>query len=191
MKIETSRLILREFLRSDLQSLAPILANPLVMKFSTMGTYSTSQTEKAIDNFIDSYKQFGFGFWAVILKESNLLIGYCGLAIDRIDDRDEPEIAYRLDSKFWGKGFATEAASASIQYGLDRIELPYILGAAQRQNIASVRVLEKIGMTFDREIIFRGVAMDCYKIVKSTKIRKSNDSTLPIIENNRIAAVFR
>jgi [ribosomal protein S5]-alanine N-acetyltransferase len=174
MKIETPRLILREFIRSDLQALAPILADPLVMKFSTMGIYSTPQTEKAIDNFIDSYQRFGFGLWAVILKESDLLIGYCGLAIDRIDNRDEPEIAYRLDSKFWGKGFATEAALASIQYGFvggafplgNRIELPYILGAAQRQNVASIRVLEKLGMTFDREIIFRGVPMDCYKIVK-------------------------
>jgi [ribosomal protein S5]-alanine N-acetyltransferase len=77
MKMETSRLILREFLQSDLQALAPILADPLVMKFSTMGRYSTSQTEKAIDNFIDSYKQFGFGLWAVVLKESYRLIGYC------------------------------------------------------------------------------------------------------------------
>jgi [ribosomal protein S5]-alanine N-acetyltransferase len=168
MKIETPRLILREFMESDLPALAPILADPLVMKFSTMGIYSTPQTEKAIDNFIDSYKQFGFGLWAVILKESDdLLIGYCGLAVDRIDDRDEPEIAYRLDSNFWGEGFATEAALASIQYGLDRIELPYILGAAQRQNVASIRVLEKLGMTFDRETIFRGVAMDVYKIVKT------------------------
>jgi RimJ/RimL family protein N-acetyltransferase len=120
MKIETPRLILREFMGSDLQVLAPILADPLVMKFSTMGIYSTPQTEKAIDNFIDSYKQFGFGLWAVILKESDdLLIGYCGLAVDRIDDRDEPEIAYRLDSNFWGEGFATEAALSSIQYGFD------------------------------------------------------------------------
>jgi [ribosomal protein S5]-alanine N-acetyltransferase len=166
MKIETPRLILREFMKSDLQALALILADPLVMKFSTMGIYSTSQTEKAIDNFIDSYKQLGFGFWAVLLKQNDLLIGYCGLAIDRIDNRDEPEIGYRLDSKFWGKGFATEAASASIQYGFDGVKLPYILGAAQRQNIASIRVLEKLGMTFDREIIFRGVEMDCYKIVK-------------------------
>ncbi len=152
---------------SDLQELAPILADPLAMKFSTMGIYSTLQTEKAINNFIDSYNKFGFGLWAVVLKESNLLIGYCGLAIDRIDNRDEPEIGYRLDSKFWGKGFATEAASASIQYGFDRIELPYILGAAQRQNIASVRVLKKLGMTFEKETIFRGVAMDVYKIVKA------------------------
>jgi [ribosomal protein S5]-alanine N-acetyltransferase len=166
MKIETPRLILREFMRSDLQTLAPILVDPLVMKFSTLGLYSTSQTEKAIDNFIDSYKQFGFGFWAVTLKERDLLIGYCGLAIDRIDGRDEPEIGYRLDSKFWDKGFATEAASASIQYGFNRIELPYILGAAQRKNVASIRVLQKLGMTFDRETIFREVPMDVYKIVK-------------------------
>jgi [ribosomal protein S5]-alanine N-acetyltransferase len=167
MKIETPRLILKEFDRSDLPTLAPILADPQVMKFSIMGIYSTPQTEKAIDNFIDSYKRFGFGLWAVILKESELLIGYCGLAIDRIDNRDEPEIGYRLDYKFWGKGFATEAASASIQYGFNLIKLPYILGAAQQQNVASIRVLEKLGMTFDRETIFRGVAMDVYKIVKT------------------------
>jgi [ribosomal protein S5]-alanine N-acetyltransferase len=175
MKIETSRLILREFDRSDLPALTPILADPQVMKFSTMGIHSIAQTERAIDNFIDSYKRLGFGLWAVILKESDLLIGYCGLAIDRIDDRDEPEIGYRLDSKFWGKGFATEAALASIEYGFvggafplgNRLELPYILGAAQRQNIASVRVLKKLGMTFEKETIFRGVAMDVYKIVKT------------------------
>jgi [ribosomal protein S5]-alanine N-acetyltransferase len=63
--------------------------------------------------------------------------------------------------------FATEAALVSIEYGFDRIELPYILGAAQRQNIASVRVLKKLGMTFEKETIFRGVAMDVYKIVKT------------------------
>jgi [ribosomal protein S5]-alanine N-acetyltransferase len=168
MKIETPRLILREFVRSDLQALASIFVDPLAMKFSTMGVYSTAQTEKAIDRFINSYKQFGFGFWAITLKERDLLIGYCGLAIDRIDNRDEPEIGYRLDSKFWGKGFATEAASASIHYGFDSIELPYILGAAQRQNVASIRVLEKLGMTFDRKTIFREVPMDVYKIVKPT-----------------------
>jgi [ribosomal protein S5]-alanine N-acetyltransferase len=168
MKIETPRLILREFVRSDLQALASIFVDPLAMKFSTMGVYSTAQTEKAIDRFINSYKQFGFGFWAITLKERDLLIGYCGLAIDRIDNRDEPEIGYRLDSKFWGKGFATEAASASIHYGFDSIELPYILGAAQRQNVASIRVLEKLGMKFDRETIFREVPMDVYKIVKPT-----------------------
>ena len=72
MKIETPRLILREFDRSDLPALTPILADPQVMKFSTMGIYSISQTEKAIDNFIDSYKRHGFGFWAVTLKESDL-----------------------------------------------------------------------------------------------------------------------
>ena len=166
MKIETSRLILREFLQSDLQALAPILADPLVMKFSTMGRYSTSQTEKTIDNFIDSYKQFGVGFWAVILKENSQLIGFCGLAIDRIDNRDETHIGYRLDSNFWGRGLAFEAGAAAIRYGFEHTKLSYILGAVEKSNTVSVRVLEKLGMTFEREIIFRGVPMDCYKIVK-------------------------
>jgi [ribosomal protein S5]-alanine N-acetyltransferase len=164
MQIQTPRLILREFTRSDLSELAPILADPQVMKFSTRGIYSQLQAQQVIENFIDSYQKNGFGMWAVILKESNELIGYCGLAIDLIDDRSEPEIGYRLATKFWGRGLATEAASVCINCGFNRFELPYILGVAERLNTASVRVLKKIGMTFDRETIFRGVQMDCYKI---------------------------
>ncbi len=164
MQIETSRLMLRKFTHSDLLELAPILADPQVMKFSTRGIYSHLQTQRVIEKFIDSYQKNGFGMWAVILKESTALIGYCGLGIDIIDDRAEPEIGYRLATEFWGQGLATEAASACIRYGFDCAELSYILGVAERRNLASVRVLEKIGMTFDRETIFRGVKMDCYKI---------------------------
>jgi [ribosomal protein S5]-alanine N-acetyltransferase len=167
MKIETDRLVLREFNQSDLSELSQILSDTEVMKFSTRGCLSTAQTQKRIDDFIKSYNQFGFGMWAVILKETHELVGYCGLAIDCIDDLDELEIGYRLATKFWGKGFATEAALACIQYGFENFNFLYILAGVQRQNTASVRVIEKLGMTFDRETIFRGVVMDCYKIVKT------------------------
>jgi RimJ/RimL family protein N-acetyltransferase len=79
--LETPRLILRDFQPEDLHQLAPILANPNVMKFSLTGVLSVSQVGAKIDNFISSYKEFGFGKWAVIFKESNKLIGYCGIAI--------------------------------------------------------------------------------------------------------------
>ncbi|BAY21436.1 putative acetyltransferase [Calothrix sp. NIES-2100] len=154
--IETKRLILREFQQKDVHQLAPILVNPQVMKFSPTGILSALQTQDKIDNFITSYKTFGFGKWAVIFKESNQLIGYCGIAIEQIDNVNEREIGYRLDPNFWGKGLATEAASATIQYGFEQFKFPDIIGIVNPANTASVRVIEKIRMKYEKSTIFHG-----------------------------------
>ncbi|NET35808.1 MAG: GNAT family N-acetyltransferase [Cyanothece sp. SIO1E1] len=163
MWVETQRLILREFQLEDWQELAPILADPRVMKFSPTGVLSILQTQQKINSFISSYEKFGFGKWAVIFKESHKLIGYCGIAVEQIDNRDEKEIGYRLDSRFWGQGLATEAATAALQYGFEQLQLPYILGIVEPANTASVRVLEKLGMQYKRETIFHGLKMDMYR----------------------------
>jgi RimJ/RimL family protein N-acetyltransferase len=162
--LETQRLVLRDFQQKDVHQLAPILANPQVMEFSPTGIISTSQTQAKIDSFITSYKAFGFGKWAVILKESNQLIGYCGIAIEQIENVNEPEIGYRLDPEFWGKGLATEAALATIKYGFEQLKFPYILGIVERANTASIRVLGKLGMRYERGTIFHGVEMDIYRL---------------------------
>jgi RimJ/RimL family protein N-acetyltransferase len=163
MRVETQRLVLREFQPEDFRQLAPILANPQVMKFSPTGILSTLQTRDKIEGFIASYTKYGFGKWAVILKESNELIGYCGIAVEKIDDKDEKEIGYRLDPRFWVKGLATEAASATLQYGFNKLKLPYILGIVERANVASVKVLEKLGMEYERETIFHERKMNVYR----------------------------
>ncbi|MFN6519004.1 MAG: GNAT family N-acetyltransferase [Nostoc sp. CreGUA01] len=156
--------MLREFQEQDVSQLAPILANPRVMKFSPTGILSASQTQAKIVSFMISYKAFGFGKWAVILKESNQLIGYCGIAIEQIENVNEPEIGYRLDPEFWGKGLASEAALATIQYGFEQLKFPYILGIVERANTASIRVLGKLGMKHERRTIFHGVEMDIYRL---------------------------
>jgi [ribosomal protein S5]-alanine N-acetyltransferase len=164
MQIETNRLMLREFRREDLQSLAPILAAPEVMRFSPTGVNSIEQVRERIEGFITCYKEFGFGKWAVVLRESGQLLGYCGIAVDQIDGKDEKELGYRLDSKYWGQGLATEAASAAIKCGFEKFNLPYILGIVERENAASVKVLEKVGMQHEKTIIFHEVEMDLYRI---------------------------
>lgn len=164
MRVETQRLILREFHRVDFRQLAPILANPQVMKFSPTGVLSVPQTQEKIDSFISSYAKYGFGKWAIIFKQSNELIGYCGIAVETIDNRDEKEIGYRLAPKFWGKELATEAADAALQYGFNQLRLPYILGIVERANTASVRVLQKLGMKYERETVFHEVKMDVYRV---------------------------
>lgn len=163
MKIETERLILREFRAEDCEQLAPIMADPKGMKFSRTGSVlSVLETQRKISGFIRSYQQHGFGKWAVISKAHHRLIGYCGIAVEQIDHQDEKELGYRLDSEYWNQGLATEAATAVIQYGFETFKFPYLLGIVDRENQASIRVLEKLGMTYQKSTIFHGVAMDVY-----------------------------
>jgi [ribosomal protein S5]-alanine N-acetyltransferase len=164
LRIETERLILREFQRKDLHALAPILADPNVMKFSPTGVNSLEQVREKIEGFIACYEAFGFGKWAVMLKACDRLLGYCGIAIEQIDDKYEKELGYRLDARYWGQGLATEAASAAIQCGLEQFNLPYVLGIVERANVASVRVLEKVGMRYARTTFFHGVEMEVYRV---------------------------
>lgn len=162
--LETPRLILRDFKQEDVSQLAPILATPQVMKFSPTGPLSESQTQARINSFINSYQAYGFGKWAVIFKNSGMLIGYCGIAMEEIDNLNQPEIGFRLTPAYWGKGLATEATSMAVQYGLEQLKLPYLLGMVERANLASVRVLEKLGMEYRKETVFHGVRMDIYQI---------------------------
>ena len=87
--------------------------------------------------------------------------------MEKIDGKDEKELGYRLDSQYWGQGLATEAASATVKYGFEALNLPYILGVVERSNQASVRVLEKVGMKYERVTIFQGSEMDVYRITSS------------------------
>ena len=73
------------------------------MKFSSTGILSVEETRMKVNGFIASYKKHGFGKWAIILKEGNKLIGYCGIAVEQIDNVYQPEIGYRLASEFWGR----------------------------------------------------------------------------------------
>ncbi|MEL7069697.1 MAG: GNAT family N-acetyltransferase [Cyanobacteria bacterium J06634_6] len=164
MQIETGRLILREFQKEDLQALSQILSNPETMIFSSTGTHSIEQVQEKLEGFIACYQEFGFGKWAVILRENNQLIGYCGIAVHEIDGRDEKELGYRLDSRYWGQGLATEAATAALKCGFEKFDLSYLLGIVERNNLASVRVLKKVGMQYSGTTAFHAIDMDLYRI---------------------------
>jgi RimJ/RimL family protein N-acetyltransferase len=162
--VETERLILREFQQGDYRELSLILANPNVMKFSVSGCLTVAQTQDKINTYIDSYHQYGFGKWAVILKQEKQLIGYCGIAVEEIDGKKETELGYRLSDKYWGKGLATEAAKTALQYGLNELKLPYIIAIVEPVNKASIRVIEKLRMEYKRKTIFHGLEMKVYRV---------------------------
>jgi RimJ/RimL family protein N-acetyltransferase len=95
------------------------------------------------------YRKYGYGRWGMELKETGELIGWCGLKYH--PDAHVTDVGYRLPKKFWGQGFASEAALATIKVGFEKIGLQKIVAHARKENSASIRVLEKCGMKITGE----------------------------------------
>lgn len=155
MPLSTNRLLLREFTMDDLDDLQEVLGDPLVMKFSLSGPCSQERTAKFIEGCINTYATGKAGLLAVVLRETEKVIGYCGFFYLQIDDIDEIEISYRLNSAYWNQGLATEAASAMKNHAIAEMRLPRLIACIEPANLSSVRVAEKIGMHHEKNALFR------------------------------------
>jgi RimJ/RimL family protein N-acetyltransferase len=168
-EIETSRLYLRQFSMADLSDLSTIRSDPEVMRFIGTGQpHSMDQVREALGHVLSGWKQHSFGRWAVVNKADKKLMGWCGLAF--LDNTEEIEIGYGIAKEYWGRGFTTEAAAASIRYGFEEMKLNRIVAVAMPENIASLRVMEKIGMKFEKtghwyeaELVYYVIERDGYK----------------------------
>jgi len=152
--LETDRLIIRPVRLEDDTALHAIVSQDKVMHFLPEGVMSLGEVRDIIRWLLKCYDENtpqNIKKWtlAVVLKESSEIIGWCGLGpLDY--DPAETELFYGLSRDFWGRGIATEAAHAVMQYGLDVIRLNRIVAVTDPDNVASVRVLEKLGMKFER-----------------------------------------
>jgi ribosomal-protein-alanine N-acetyltransferase len=148
--IETQRLLLRTWSPDDAEAVLRIYSHPDVTYF--LGTGAPDQTLedalKRIQRGISHQERHGYGFWAVVEKATARLIGTCGLK--HLEDGVPVEVGYHLARPVWGRGFATEAAAACLRYGFEQLHFDRILAVVAPANFASVRVIEKIGMTFER-----------------------------------------
>lgn len=152
---ETDRLLLREFTLGDLDDMAALFADPEVMRFS-LGTKSREESERWIKGCLEDYapERWGFGLWAVVVKERGDFAGFCGLTrFDDIDGRPEVEIGYRLARRFWGRGYATEAALATRDYAFQTLGITRVISIIEAENVASVRVAEKVGMICEKQVV--------------------------------------
>lgn len=150
--LETKRLTLRELNINDSENFYNLNLNPNVIKYT--GNSAFKNIDEAKD-FLENYQDYqlnGFGRWAVIEKSKKEFLGWCGLKYDR--NLDETDIGFRFFEEHWNKGFATESAKACIDYGFENLNLKTIIGRAISENIASIKVLEKIGLKFEREFDF-------------------------------------
>lgn len=155
---ETERLQLRELEDGDAASLEAVLADPEVMRFSS-GILHPAEIPAWIGDRRREYARWGFGRWAVVAREERRLIGYCGLTrFDDLGDVPEVEVGYRLARTSWGRGLATEAATAVLDHAFGLLGLSRLIALVDPSNRASVRVAEKLGMRYERDVMRPGYA---------------------------------
>ncbi|HYM19744.1 MAG TPA: GNAT family N-acetyltransferase [Candidatus Kapabacteria bacterium] len=146
---ETDRLILREILPTDDEGMFELDSDPDVHTYIGRMVKSIDESHAMIESIRKQYADFGIGRWAMIEKLSGEFMGWTGLKYCtdmRNDHINYYDVGYRLIKRYWGKGFATESAIASLEYGFGKMDLPIINATADMNNLASRRVLEKCGL---------------------------------------------
>ena len=147
--IETERLLLREITLDDKEDLFKLHSHPDVQLYTGEPVVeSMEEMKKAIESRIVNYKKYGYGRWATFLKDGMQFVGWAGLAY--LPEFDEIDLGYRFMPEYWGLGIATEASHAILAYGFDSLKIKKIIAIAFKENIASIRVMEKVGMEFDK-----------------------------------------
>lgn len=139
----TDRLIFRDWNTTDLEAFQSICSDPAVMRFVGDGEpWSLERTQQWIDQAIEMSRTSGFCLWALNLRETSTLVGFCGFRTAT----DGTEIGWRLAQACWGRGLATEAARTVLHHGLEKIGFDRVFANVQSPNRASIRVCEKIGL---------------------------------------------
>ena len=152
LEIKTPRLLLRPWRHDDREPFAELNADPVVREH-----YPTLLSREESDTFAGrieaEFALRGFGLWAVEIPGTAPFAGYVGLSVPSFEAHFTPcvEIGWRLARRFWGHGYATEGARAARDFGFERLGLPEIVSFTVPANIRSIRVMEKIGMTFSGE----------------------------------------
>jgi RimJ/RimL family protein N-acetyltransferase len=156
--LETERTILREIVESDAEFILDLLNQPSFIKYiGDRNVRTVDEARNYIESrFTESYKKFGFGMWAVVLKETNALAGICGFV--KRDSLPEADIGFAFLPQFERKGYAFESASAAMRYGADVLKLPCVLAITSKDNASSQKLLERVGLKFERLISIPGDA---------------------------------
>ncbi len=171
--LETKHLILRDILPTDVNGIYELDSNPIVHEY--LGKNPITKMSQAIDSIEsvrNQYRERGIGRFAAIEKSSGDFIGWSGLKFNTGDKevigtkRDFIDIGYRLIPRYWGKGYATESSVALLDFGFKELNYDIIYGAAEIGNIASNKILRKIGLHFQEQFPFEGELINWYELKK-------------------------
>ena len=172
--VKTERLILREFQPADVDCLHLIYQHEGVLQyFPNPDPPSKESISRWVDSQQAHWAEHACGNWAIVQQADSQVIGWAGLQF--LPELDEVETGFLLDRPFWGKGYATEAAQASIRFGFE-LGLTQIVALVHPQNLGSQRVLEKSGMQYDRSLQLWGLDLMHYRIYKSLPVSQHSET---------------
>jgi len=150
MKTETDRLVIRSIQEIDIESLARLWTDPEVTYYMG-GPRNYEEVIKDLKEDIQAKRDFDL--WPVIEKETDQVIGHCGIIDKEVDSKKEYEIVYVIAKSAWGKGYATEAANAMKDYAFKQLDLKRIIALIRPANTKSERVALKIGLRYEKDTI--------------------------------------
>ena len=158
--LETERLLVRQWVHDDWKRLRLLTTDPLVLRYIGDGQpWSDERTRKFVDGGIQQAQSRGWVLWPLIHKQDAELIGFCGFNSTFAPD---VEIGWWLLPAYWRRGLATEAARAMLDYGFSKFRFPRVISVAQPANFASIKIMQKLGMRFDKTFVHEGVQLVCY-----------------------------
>jgi RimJ/RimL family protein N-acetyltransferase len=167
MMLETERLALRNWRESDVEHYLVLAGDVGYNCFSQPGRFlvhSAPEAQAKVGERLRLYDQRKLGKFPIFLKDSGGFIGTCGLEPYDLDGQSEVELGYRLCLKFWGQGYAQEAAAAILGYGFNELKLARIMAFALPQNKASLRILEKLRFRYLQDFLHAGLSHRLYEL---------------------------
>lgn len=164
MILETKRLYLREMDQGDFGDLCEILQDSGTMR-AYEGAFSDGEVQEWLDRQISRYRMWNFGLWAAVLKDTDKMIGQCGLTMQPWKDGEVLEIGYLFNRQYWHMGYATEAARECKRYAFEVLGADEVCSIIRDTNTASQRVAIRNGMTVKDSFVkhYRGVDMPHYR----------------------------
>jgi RimJ/RimL family protein N-acetyltransferase len=161
--IETARLRLCPLTTDAVDDIHRLWIDPNVRKYLWDDeVISREQASSAVEESISLFQASGYGLWGVFARGDKTLIGFCGYWF--FHDPPQLQLLYGIAPTHWGKGLAAEAATAVIEYGFEELTFDRIIASTDAPNLASLRVMEKAGMTFDKRVFINGLDTIYYAI---------------------------
>ncbi len=174
MILATERLVLRAFREDDVDRLHALVSDPAVMR-EAGAVESREQAARRLAGYLSDQAHHGFAKWAVETAADRTFVGYCGFGLATFDGVEVPELGFRLLPGHWGRGYATEAARAALEYGFRDLELEQIVSFTTAANLRSRAVMDRIGMTrspeddFDHPALPEGHPLRRHVLYRATR----------------------
>ncbi|MBT8260552.1 MAG: GNAT family N-acetyltransferase [Bacteroidia bacterium] len=168
---KSKRLYLRELNINDAENFYKLNLDPEVLKYTGDKPFiNIEEANNFLKEYVNQYKKYKMGRWAICLNDTNKMIGWCGLKYH--PKQKYVDIGFRLFKKHWNKGYATEASLLALDYGFNTLENNKIVAHVYNENVASQKVVLKTGMTFSKNINYDKKLAKLFSISKTEYLKK-------------------